>query len=951
MNPMDFLDHVQPGGGWFAIVGIRSGDVRQILVSTREEAEEAIERYLQNQRDVYFGVAKYATDEGRTKENVQSLKSLWLDIDCGESKAAVNPSTGRPGGYIDQAAGLAALKTFCKDVGLPRPTVVDSGRGLHVYWTLTEPVTRAQWEPIAFRLRDICHTRDFHVDDKVFEVARILRVPDTFNFKDVPPTPVRVLHMGDPSPLEFFRELFGVTQTQSIFDPNYKPTDRDLARQNGIGYSFKKIMRRTADGDGCNQLLDAYANRATADYYAWFYAMSVAAMCEDADTAVQMMSEGHPDYSPEEVSRKAATVRKSTSCARFKAVNPAPCEGCPHFGKIMGPRDLGAVAKFATTDIVEVPGFLEDEDSGVEDTQDRDTIVVPPYPFPFYRSEGGGIWRMPQKGMEEAPPIHVYRYDLYPTKIMDDSIDGNVVLFRLHLPHNNIKEFTVPLMKVLDPTELRKALSAKGVISTGKRTAQIFEFVAIMLEELQVRQKEQVMRQQFGWADNNSKFIIGTQEISLHSTSYSPPSKATKGLAKFMGPVGTLEKWKQVWAIYNQPGMELHAFAALSAFGSPLLKFLNQTGAVINLYSPYSGTGKTTVLNMVNSVYGHPKELRLKQLESIHGRLQWVGVLNNLPATMDEMTNMKSEEFSEFLYALSSGKGKERMLAGANELRENNTTWQSITVSTSNASFAEKLTILKGLPEGELMRMIEYPINKVAAVDTPENKLLFDRVLLENYGHAGPIYAKYILENMELVRSICEGTQFKIDRELQMESKERFYSSTLAASMSAAIITNNCGLLEWDIKRLYKKSCAMINEVRRNGTPPATDVRQVVADYLYRNMQNILVVDGEVDARTNSKPMPKREPKGELLVRMEPDTKRMFIIAKSFKEYCVKYQINYSETVRKLETEGRIIDKRAVRLSKGTPINGEPIHCLWFKMDDDFLDATQYAEEQKANAG
>jgi hypothetical protein len=95
---------------------------------------------------------------------------------------------------------------------------------------------------------------------------------------------------------------------------------------------------------------------------------------------------------------------------------------------------------------------------------------------------------------------------------------------------------------------------------------------------------------------------------------------------------------------------------------------------------------------------------------------------------------------------------------------------------------------------------------------------------------------------------------------------------------------------------------------------------------------------------------PLREPRGELLVRIEPDTQRMFIIAKSFKDYCVKFQINYTETIKKLETEGRIIEKKPIRLSKGTAISGEPIHCLWFKIDDEFIDTTQYGETEKVDA-
>lgn len=97
--------------------------------------------------------------------------------------------------------------------------------------------------------------------------------------------------------------------------------------------------------------------------------------------------------------------------------------------------------------------------------------------------------------------------------------------------------------------------------------------------------------------------------------------------------------------------------------------------------------------------------------------------------------------------------------------------------------------------------------------------------------------------------------------------------------------------------------------------------------------------------------LPKREPRGELLVRIEPDTKRMYIIAKSFKDYCVKFQINYNDTIAKLETEGRLIKKGGVRLSKGTAVSGDPIHCLWFKVDDDdFVDTSQYEEVEKVDA-
>lgn len=583
MENVDLLDLVQPASGWFAVLGIKGlRDVRQELVATREEVDALAEQYISEERNVFFGVAKYASDRNRTKENVQSLKAFWLDVDCGAAKAEVNPDTGRPDGYVDQRAGLQALRDFCKVVGLPKPTLVNSGGGLHAYWALEEEVTRAEWEPVAERFKAICRAQNFYVDDKVFEVARILRIPGTYNFKEETPRPVQLLNVGQTVTIDDFRSILGVTQKPSIFDDNYEPSPRQRALQSGVGYSFKRIMKRTAKGDGCNQLLHAYTNRTTVDYYGWFYALSVAAMCEDAPTAVHMLSEGHPGYDPEDVERKVASIRKATSCAKFRSVNPELCEGCPHQGKIMGPKELGKIARESGGDLI-----VTEEVAGV-----TKLVTIPKYPFPFYRGEDGGIWRKPAKGAEEADPILVYEFDLYPVKIMDDVVDGNVIMFRLHLPHNNTKEFNVALKHATSADELRKALSAKGVICMGKKFPHLMDFIGLMMKDLQHRDKEQIMRQQFGWADNNSKFIIGTQEISVDGTAFSPPSKATKPLAKFMGPVGSLEKWKAVWALYGAPGLEPHAFAALSAFGSPLLRFLNQTGAVINLYNPRSGTGR-----------------------------------------------------------------------------------------------------------------------------------------------------------------------------------------------------------------------------------------------------------------------------------------------------------------------------------------------------------------------
>jgi hypothetical protein len=925
----DLLEHVQPASGHFAIVGIRNKNVQQVLVSTREEADALIRAYLEANRDVYFGVAKYTNATTRTQENVQSLKAFWLDIDCGEGKD-----------YDTQEEGLQALAAFCRTVGLPKPTLVDSGYGWHVYWTLTEEVSRSQWEPVAQRLREVCAAQGLRVDTKVFEAARILRVPGTYNFKRDGRVPVSVLRVGEPVSFEEVCGALGVkppAPPKSIFDPDFKADPLQQAVLGGIGYSFKRIMKRTATGDGCNQLAYAYENRESLDYNEWFYSLSVAAMCEDAPTAVHMLSEGHEGYDPEEVDRKVATIRKATSCARFKAVYPERCEKCKHFGTIMGPRDLGKIPKMASKNI------RVDELAG-----EVQTFQIPKYPKPYYRGEEGGVWMLPKKDEtgEQGDPVCLYPYDLYVVKRVTDFVDGefkDFVLMRLHLPADGVREFMLPMLKATVFEEFRKIMSNGGAYIRGKKALAIHDYVMMSADTVQQQDKAEIMRQQFGWADNNSRFVLGDQEIMATGNVYSPPSKTTQKLAKFIGPVGTLDKWKEAAALFNTPGMEPHAFAALSAFGAPLLKFLNQTGAVINMYNPRSGTGKSTVLNFVNSVYGHPKNLRLAQKDTLNGRLLWVGILNNLPATMDELTNMSPEEYSELLYCLSNGKGKERMMSGSNELRENNTTWQTITVSTANASFAEKLSVLKRAPEGELMRLIEYPIGLVDQVGTEYGKQIFDRVLLENYGHAGTVYLRHVLGKLAAVLDKLESTQAKIDRELKLLPRERFWSATIAANLVGGIYARQCGLIDWDLKRIYQWVCNRIDIMRGETEAPLDDVEQVVGDYLYRSIQNILVID-DGDARSKTKPLAKREPKGELLIRIEPNTKMMYVSVKQFREYCVKYQVSYTETVRKLQEKGRLTKRGLYRLTKGTNVAADPVQCLHLKVDEEMLDFDAYTK-------
>lgn len=946
MSQFDLLSAVQPADGWFAVVGIKGkGDVRQKLVATREEVNELAAKFVQQERNVFFGVAKFETDKGRTKDNVKALKAFWLDIDCGEAKAEVNEKTGRPDGYLDQATGLQELKRFCKLVGVPKPVLVNSGRGIHAYWPLAAEITRGQWEPVADRLRQLCNTHELYVDPAVFEVARVLRIPGTLNFKDDPPTEVTVLSEGSPVDFEAFKAILGVQNKEpSLATPQWRETSEFVkAQQDNITTSFAKIMRRSAKGEGCQQLWDCYENRATLSENRWFNALSVAKFCVDKDTAIHKLSEGYPDYDFVKTEQKIAHIKGSNSCKEFEKQNPGGCKGCPFKGKITNPIQLGKELVEATDadNIVVEP---------MEDGAQTKTYNIPAYPKPYARGVNGGVYLI--KKDEESEPVLVYHNDLYVVKRMIDPIDGDVVVMRLHTPRDGVREFTISNKIVMKREELGSTLAARGVVCAPKQFSMVVDYVIASINSMQNRNKAEEMRLQFGWADNDSKFIIGDREISAEGVFHSPPSTTTRNTSANMQPTGTLEKWKEVFALYGKPGLEPNAFAALSAFGSPLLKFLGQSGVIINLINSFSGTGKTTALHMCNSVYGHPKLLCAVKADTMNAKIQRLGVMNNLPFTVDEMTNTNAAEFSELAYCMSQGRGKDRLKQSSNELRLNLTSWSCISVCSSNSSFYEKLGQSKRSPDGEMMRLMEYKIDYSSALDPTLAKQMFDHQLMENYGHAGLIYADWLVKNLEEAKSIVLATQAKIDRELKLTQRERIWSAALAANITGGRIAKRLGLIDWDMKAIYQWATSMLGDMRNDVSPPVTNVAAVIAEFLNRHIQNYVSVRDEMDARSSFEPAPTQEPKGELMIRVEPDTKRMFISVKPFRADCVKYQINYKDTIKELMAKGMLLKLGNKRLSKGMQLVTPSVYCMILDLNHpEFSSVASITEAEEANAG
>ena len=492
-----------------------------------------------------------------------------------------------------------------------------------------------------------------------------------------------------------------------------------------------------------------------------------------------------------------------------------------------------------------------------------------------------------------------------------------------------------------------KALAQHGVVTFKSQYDNLSTFVVSSVKNLQFTKKAEMMRTQFGWVDGDSKFILGDKEITVDGTFYSPPSTTTQDVAAKLVVKGTLEKWKEVFNLYAKPGLEPQAFGALTAFGSPLLKFTGLEGAIINLIHPTSGSGKSTVLFMCNSVSGQPKDLTSMFKDTFNAKIHQLGVMNNLANTIDEITNMSGMEFSDLAYSISQGRGKNKMKGSTNELRINNTKWQGMTLTSSNASFYEKLGVAKSSPDGESMRLLEYKIEPTDLIAADYAKQMFDHQLRENYGHAMEIYATWLVANQEAAVALLRKIQARIDKEVQFTARERFWSGVVACNIAGGLIARSLGLHDYDMALIYDWVKLMLNEMRQEVKPPQSNPITIVGEFINSHIHNTLVTNDNPGSNGLTA-LPTLEPKGELLIRFEPDTKQLFISAKAFKTFCVANQINYRSTLTELGKNNVFKEAMNKRMSKGMKVTSPVVRVLRFDTSaSEFLQIDVSANEDR----
>lgn len=848
MTPLEFLAVVlpSPGHGYYCTAELTKKKEHR-FVETLGEMYPAVDQWVEKKCDTYFALATFENPDKRTADNTRFIRSFFIDMD----------------GYETKKAAAMALNRFMVETGLDllgSPWIVASGGGLHCYWPLETDVEVADWKPVAENLKRLCKQQNLNIDMTVTaDAARVLRIPETFNFKAKyeTPRPVRLMAEGDLFDFETFAkhvesQLTSVALApvqKSLALPGTRPsapvTATSIKLFENSSTQFSQIFKETKAGRGCDQLAH-YIENASDDGMEpiWRGMLSLAQKCEDGERAAIWLTELHP-YTEDRMRTKLAEIKGPYPCIKFDSENPGICAGCQHWGKITNPLALGRVTAVDTSaKVVEVasPNISEEVRK----------VLRPETPKGYAYGSHGGIFM--EKDDEDAEGNRIKRqvmlvpFDLFPVDILNCA--GEHTVHMLALRPDGAQTVTLPQKAVVSKDETMKQLASQNIIASfgSGNEKNLFDYVRATVEKMSTEKSPVKVPSSYGWQENDTFVFAG--KIYSKGLPVEVPMPGLENLVVNTQPKGTLEAWRIFINLLIKKKMHSHLAVILAGASAPLMRFTGIYGMTYHCGSTYSGTGKSLALEGAASVWGHPVHYRTGKGTSAVALQQRLGLLNSCPLITDEITSRNREDFEwfpAFLLDMTEGRGKERMESGSNKERVNLSTWMTVAIMSSNTYAVDYLTGgRKHSSEGELRRLLEFVMHDTLVWEPHEIEIV--KSLSQNYAVAGQVLAEYLAKHVDELKTLVPECVANMYKEFNATNDERFWMAGIGAQVAVAIIMNkdHANVVDMPIQAIlayYKTVLKHMRHSIKSSSRAAEDVLNAFTREFYGNF--IVVKFGE----------------------------------------------------------------------------------------------------------
>ena len=404
---------------------------------------------------------------------------------------------------------------------------------------------------------------------------------------------------------------------------------------------------------------------------------------------------------------------------------------------------------------------------------------------------------------------------------------------------------------------------------------------------------------------------------------------------------GDLATWLRAPAVLVRNQQHAALFCVALSFGAALMEFApaGTANPIVNFWAPESGTGKSTALRIANSVWAHPDRAMAQADDSAAARSLYMPDFYSLPVSVDEITNVRDEELSKFVFA--AARGVERATATRDRSSREPRRWRSVILATANNTVAQKIAEFSKDRPGEQMRAIDvrmsYPVS--ARGRTADHADL--AVLDHNYGLAGEVFIERLLADIPRMRAavatLVERATKGVPSYTPLDG-ERFWSTALAAAVTAAELAKEYGLVDFDVPALQQFAVDAIESQRElQHEVCGVDGRAIVDAFMTANLGTSIL---RVQSNNPDVAVPPNkaaeggfvmdpEPQRDAIARYEVQQSRLVVLGTAFDEFCKRYGHQPRVVLDDLYKRGMLHSEHQPRKSGGIGKLRYPMLAGW----------------------
>lgn len=819
MNTLDFLRRVLPTSGLYCSLAMAGGQRRQRFYSTIEDLADAVLRIDANGHTAYHAISSFVDKSSRKKENIHATKTFALDIDCGPDKP-----------FADQKAGAVALRDFLAATKLPKPLIVSSGNGLHVYWTLDKDLSVIQWEPIARGLKQATQAHGFAIDPgPAANPSLVLRPVGTHNRK-YGAKEVRVIVDGGPTTTLALQTALGGTTRTASSKPRTSAT-QTLLDNLSVPQDFPPADPGVVLQQ-CPQIHWAVTNQAKVPEPLWYAVLGVAAYCEDPDDTAKAWSDQHPGYDEGETLKKLDQWRRQAgapaTCSKFAAERPSGCKGCIFAGKLSTPAMLGrAAAQVDTT----------------ADAPDVSQVDVP-LPKPFKRTADGMALTL------DGTDVAVCPFDIYPVGYgRDETLGYEVARFMWKRPHVGWRDLILRQAYLSEGfyRELVIALADQGISLDGKKQTEYFQIMLrSYMAELRKMRTMSDMYASMGWKDDYNAFVWGDTIFRRTDTGVERvTTKLASGIersgADLFVQSGDLDSYRAFTNRLATNELHAHLFALGASLASILIPFTGLKGVTLSYTGP-TGSGKTLAQHVLQSVWGDPSKLHFQAQFTTNTLYNRMGMHGNMPMSIDEVTMMPDKEVPEFLYNVTQGREKARLTRSATERKT--AEWALLVMVSNNRSLASKLIASGRENDAQIARLLELELGRseLFSKSTDFGRQMY-RFLEEHHGLVGPAFVEKLmsvpLDKLQATLAAAPAS-FAKRYKVKFDGTERYWEQLLVLADLCLRQAAAWELIDCTPSKTMQWVIRSVMGMRETKADMVRDVFDIITEFLNTNLDKVV---------------------------------------------------------------------------------------------------------------